>query len=1390
MNQNRILSFILSFVMCLTIVGTFPTMVEAAWSLDKYYQDSMDAFDKFDYSDKQFLPDEEFFGVWDAEAGDWKEGYVPYFYYEEYPELSAVEEAAKNGDYETCKEEILAYYREKSSHYNMGYTKGTLSDLDRARAELQITGIGDTWGRTYFTTKAGWHGIPLNYVVSNRLGTGKKKQIYALCTTTKDGYRVEIDRTEDYVPYMTVVINGEKKTYKATKTTYVDGNITDARNLDPDKLMIEESVTSIGKLFPRDENTKRTFLQFDFDDLAENDAAFMSSATLYLYGKVVEDDIDEYPPFERDYKMVHAFEWNFDTELNPAFTYEKMNEYSEIFYCIDGEEGQRRCALYYNDTSGVDYSAIFSVANLTNAYTVTGDEFFAWHAIRRYCANANYYGSFEHFDNMKPHPHGLGTTSGWGYGQIWNIDAIINSQYMTPDAFTLLLKTTHVRGQWLEKNWIGSYENVNWGGYGVKGILGISMMYPEFRASHGDLWRNEDGSLYLETPEYGGSVRGGWLEVANYRNSYKVGANMHDDGTSFEAPIGYSFESLSAYLTPKEFGEKLNFDYSIFYTPKVEDESDYIYVGRERMKRALLYLASISTPQGGHFQVGDAGAWTDDALANFKKGYLDYIQDDAIDYIVYKGEKGKKPDFTTIVHDGDIPEGEEGRGGKVAVFRNAWDESAIAMMFQAWGKANHSHQDDLSLSLVAYGNYLLTDQRMNKYVEEEPLERWVSSTRGHNVVEINDSVGRGPKQYAVQYEPYVFAYDQNEDGEYVPRKDENGVEMIDDQLWVDVGRSNSGTKSGTIHPEDREINNVYDYVRGSSYTYEDCGSYGLFNEDFDYDRNVLFLRSGYFVVTDYAKPQFGLEYKYQDDYMKEKNIEGHKYKQIWHFTNEANIEIDEEKNSVKTHFPDAANIVIATVKNNDNMHVQYKYGLYPIKRGIFEVSKYATFQQYKKGAMTFNTLLYPTPVGEEADVTTHKIDLGLPEDKANAFKATVTDVNRNIDTEIYFYTLLDKELKEPVIFSAYETDGTLALGEKKQGKYVNAVLRQGSYLENILDNEYPVYAKEEVEDIGVYWQNDEIDIAYDTNDSYNNTIDLSKITVIANNKVAKVRLNGNEIQFKQDGKYIYFGDEPILDGGDIIPGTSTEDEGTTPGTGSDNGNDSADGGHASMGGGGGGGGGSSSSSTDKKDEEKTEEKPADPETELTPMPSDEYSKELEGHWAKEEISSLVDNAVIQGYGDGTLGLDRNITRAQFITMLVRALGVPLEKYSGSFGDVSATIWHADYIETALKNGWIQGDGTNVHPDRNITREEITKILVAAYEQKYGEITTLPESGFTDSADISSWASEFVEKAVGAGLVNGMGDGTFSPKTNAKREQAMVLVHRLINSEKTKTEEQE
>ena len=96
-------------------------------------------------------------------------------------------------------------------------------------------------------------------------------------------------------------------------------------------------------------------------------------------------------------------------------------------------------------------------------------------------------------------------------------------------------------------------------------------------------------------------------------------------------------------------------------------------------------------------------------------------------------------------------------------------------------------------------------------------------------------------------------------------------------------------------------------------------------------------------------------------------------------------------------------------------------------------------------------------------------------------------------------------------------------------------------------------------------------------------------------------------------------------------------------------------------------------------------------------------------WFAHAVSTMANGGYISGYSDGTFGGNRRITRAEFVTMLVRFIG--LEKAECSFIDVPKNHWAYEFIATATAADWIAGysDGT-FGPDRNITRAEAMTII--------------------------------------------------------------------------------
>ncbi|WP_102273764.1 S-layer homology domain-containing protein [Cytobacillus massiliigabonensis] len=174
----------------------------------------------------------------------------------------------------------------------------------------------------------------------------------------------------------------------------------------------------------------------------------------------------------------------------------------------------------------------------------------------------------------------------------------------------------------------------------------------------------------------------------------------------------------------------------------------------------------------------------------------------------------------------------------------------------------------------------------------------------------------------------------------------------------------------------------------------------------------------------------------------------------------------------------------------------------------------------------------------------------------------------------------------------------------------------------------------------------------------------------------------------------------------------------------------------------------------------------------------------ESYWAYEEIDNFINADIIDGYMDEDLNMtvkpENKITRAQFVKILVNALGLKAEGDGKVFTDVKKDNWHYEYVTIASSLGIISGknDGTFA-PNANITRDQMTKMIVLAFE-KTVEFPAEATKTFTD-VDQNYWAYEYVNKAAANGIVKGY-DTIFKPRNFATRAQAIVMIHRALQQE--------
>lgn len=169
------------------------------------------------------------------------------------------------------------------------------------------------------------------------------------------------------------------------------------------------------------------------------------------------------------------------------------------------------------------------------------------------------------------------------------------------------------------------------------------------------------------------------------------------------------------------------------------------------------------------------------------------------------------------------------------------------------------------------------------------------------------------------------------------------------------------------------------------------------------------------------------------------------------------------------------------------------------------------------------------------------------------------------------------------------------------------------------------------------------------------------------------------------------------------------------------------------------------------------------------------------HWAYQAVRELAAKHIIAGNGGDNFAPKREVTRAEFATMLVRALGLQAEG-KGAFADVDSSKWYAGDVAAAYAAGIVKGDAAGrFAPEAQVTRQEMAALLVRAYELRSGSPApsgTL--AAYTDAAAIGGWAEEAVGAASSLGFLAGSPDGAFKPLAYATRAESAKVLALLLN----------
>ena len=1398
--MKRFVGILISFAMLCQLFVISASAEEDVWysaaDFSEEYCEQSKRTHRDNIPDPGLISDEEYFG----EFADGEVIQAGLFNYEKFDGLSAVRDAAMTGDYYQAKQELLKYYRDKFKDHRF-YSNPGRDDVRNTRARLLFennysTGMGGTpYGIFKVETESSDYQISVLSAISALAGenVSSKKVSFALTGIKKDGMEAVFSSKEDgeHIPYISVVVNDKERIYYPEADTMVIGGDNKSRNYgNRETLEVSESYSSIrtGDSTRTDSYTKRSFLLFDFSDINEGDQ--VSDADFHIYGYARQSDNPVNPQTDKDFYDVAIYtspstDWN---EAGMTF-----GSSANFFSCYDGENLEGLAS----NTQGP-----WLLRDIVDEYMYSGNEIFAYHAIRVWMEKIAH-APANAFDGVTLYASLVCSD------MLPMLLILLYSEYMTPEYFTAMLKYFYyITDVFCVNDWQNQHEICNFGASNAAGVTAQAMAFNEYRVADEPL---EDGG-------YGNGKRGGWIAVAKHRAYYATYKDIFPDGACTETSTNYTSYIWSLLTKIFTTAEGLNIDVEEWLGPEVILE----------MRRLCRFLVLATNPQFGDWQQGHAAPYYQKMV--FSSEFLD---DDIVRYADTNRESATVPEQKSVVWD----------LARRATLRSDWSENAVAAQINVDGGRNRTHgqNDDLGLNVYGYGSPLLMESTHMDYNYKTPVTGWLLSSKAVNSIEINNVTQKGA--YGVNVEALGEAIDTYAFGE-----------------------------PGDMHPENRELNDMYNFLRSETVNYQD---HPLLSDSFKLFRDVLFV-APFFIVTDYVEP---IRFKDRD------NI----YKQYWHTLPDAGITMDGD--NFRTNF-NGANIYVAPVQQEVGLTGQIKEG-YWAKGSTYTFADYVRYDKTAKGVTTFNTVLYPMKPSENIDVKTNNIELDVAENTANAFSFETTEKNTGKVTESHYYTLLDESAQAQRSFGKYSTDSKLALITSDNDKNEQAILRNGTNLKD--DKRDIILSKSPVSDLGIKWMGDEIRLytskgastnsdyisaasenlalgkrvfneSEDTQEGIENAVDgdmntywqssyssisprpvetpwlavdlgrkedvskicittrekadfyvfssedgeywdyigvtsgvsgeqykstlefaqqnkryikvrstealdvaicdiavteansqsviLDNLTVYAPNKINHIYLNDNEIEFSQADNYVYFGDEPIA---------SEKTEPEDPGDKTEN----------IVHGSSGNGGNSNSGATSGEKPDTNTNTPTDADKDLP------YQDELRGCWGETEISELVRDKVILGDGE-TLNLKGKITRAEFMAILTRALSIDVVDYNNEFSDVSADSWYSGVIAAAKKEGLLEGFEGKARPNDTLSREEMAKILMCAaekYRAGYDETEKVTE--FADQDMFSDWAEEYIEKAAKAGLVKGDDNGCFRPSDHVAREEAFVVVYRLI-----------
>ncbi|CAH1199544.1 hypothetical protein PAECIP111891_01305 [Paenibacillus allorhizoplanae] len=155
-------------------------------------------------------------------------------------------------------------------------------------------------------------------------------------------------------------------------------------------------------------------------------------------------------------------------------------------------------------------------------------------------------------------------------------------------------------------------------------------------------------------------------------------------------------------------------------------------------------------------------------------------------------------------------------------------------------------------------------------------------------------------------------------------------------------------------------------------------------------------------------------------------------------------------------------------------------------------------------------------------------------------------------------------------------------------------------------------------------------------------------------------------------------------------------------------------------------------------------------------------KDVSDHWAMSEIEVAVKKGYVDGYDDSTFKPENNVSRAEFIKMVITAIKEPVKSVS------SGSDWSSPYVKAAINKGILRESEFSIDKlNEPISRLEMSRISLRATD------VTLQNKAIQIDNDSVMYNS------AKTGLIQGLSGGELAPDASTTRAQSVTIIERIL-----------